>query len=109
MASRRLVVSQVRTLVRALCETEPDPLKILWRINDRLAADLEPGQFVTAFLGFISPDGSLDWCTRGMGRCCCVSLRPAVARADLPPLGLMNHDDDCSPSPSLSPPATACT
>jgi phosphoserine phosphatase len=93
-----LVVAQVRALVRTLCETDPNPARIMWRINDRLSADLESGRFVTAFLGFISPDGILDWASSGHG--------PTVVRdgggsrllqACWPPLGFMG--DDSTPAP----------
>jgi phosphoserine phosphatase len=69
-----LVVSQARTLVRALCSTEPDPHELLARVNRRLCEDLEWGRFVTAFLGFLSPDGWLHWSSAGHG--------PALLRAD---------------------------
>jgi phosphoserine phosphatase len=69
-----LVVSQARTLVRALCSTDPDPHELLARVNDRLVEDLEWGRFVTAFLGFLSPDGWLHWSSAGHG--------PALVRID---------------------------
>src|SRR4051794_14389294 len=62
-----LVVSQARTLVRALSEIEADPHELLARVNARLADDLEAGQFVTAFLGFLSPGGELRWSSAGHG------------------------------------------
>lgn len=62
-----MIVSQVRTLVRVLCDTEPNPGKILDRVNVRLADDLEAGRFVTTFLGFCFPDGRLDWASAGHG------------------------------------------
>jgi phosphoserine phosphatase len=62
-----LVVSQVRTLVRTISEIEPDPHALLSRVNSRLAEDLEWGRFVTAFLGFLSPDGVLTWTSAGHG------------------------------------------
>src|SRR5581483_8381161 len=55
-----LVVSQVRTLVRSISETESDPGVLLGRVNTRLAEDLETGRFVTAFLGFMTSDGTLS-------------------------------------------------
>ena len=86
-----LVVSQVRALVRALCEIESDPLKLLLRINDRLAADLEPGKFVTAFVGFISRDGWLHWCSAGQSPVvlCEPGKPPRELRATWSPVGLM--------------------
>jgi sigma-B regulation protein RsbU (phosphoserine phosphatase) len=62
-----LVVSQVRTLVRALSEMVGDPHQILARVNARLADDLDWGQFVTAFLGFLTTDGELQWSSAGHG------------------------------------------
>jgi sigma-B regulation protein RsbU (phosphoserine phosphatase) len=62
-----LVVSQVRTLIRAMADLDPDPPRLLAKANARLAEDLEPGGFVTAFVGFLSPDGLLEWCSAGHG------------------------------------------
>jgi phosphoserine phosphatase RsbU/P len=62
-----LIVSQARTLIRALSDIETDPHAILARVNARLSDDLEWGQFVTAFLGFLSPDGELRWSSAGHG------------------------------------------
>jgi len=62
-----LVVSQARTLVRALSELIQDPHELLIHVNARLADDLDWGQFVTAFLGFLSPDGTLRWSSAGHG------------------------------------------
>ena len=59
-----MIVSQVRTLARTLCEFETHPHGLLARINRRLADDLETTRFVTAFFGFLSPDGTLDWAKR---------------------------------------------
>jgi sigma-B regulation protein RsbU (phosphoserine phosphatase) len=87
-----LVVSQVRTLVRTVSETEPDPGRLLMRVNTRLAEDLETGRFVTAFLGFLSSDGCLSWSSAGHGP---VLFRahendPLITLdAPLPPLGVI--------------------
>jgi serine phosphatase RsbU (regulator of sigma subunit) len=62
-----MIVSQVRTLARTLCDFETHPHGLLARINRRLADDLETTRFVTAFLGFLSPDGTLDWASAGHG------------------------------------------
>jgi len=62
-----LVVSQVRTLVRSFSDVDSNPRKLLERANERLAADLESDQFVTAFVAFLSPDGTLEWCSAGHG------------------------------------------
>ncbi len=62
-----VIVSQVRTLVRALSEIEKHPNGLLARVNARLAQDLEPARFVTAFLGFMDSQGRLDWASAGHG------------------------------------------
>jgi phosphoserine phosphatase len=62
-----LIVSQARTIVRTLSDIDPDPHRILGRVNTRMLEDLEWGQFVTAFLGFLSPDGKLSWSSAGHG------------------------------------------
>ncbi len=62
-----MIVSQVRTLVRALSESEAHPQGLLKRVNSRLADDLESSRFVTAFLGFLRPDGQLEWASAGHG------------------------------------------
>src|SRR5213078_4377221 len=49
-----VIVTQVRTLVRALSEIEKHPNGLLARVNARLAQDLEPARFVTCFLGFLN-------------------------------------------------------
>lgn len=62
-----VIVSQVRTLVRALSEIENHPNGLLARVNARLAQDLEPARFVTAFLGFLDSTGTLHWASAGHG------------------------------------------
>jgi phosphoserine phosphatase len=62
-----MVVSQTRTLIRALCEIRPDPHQLLSCANARLAEDLDAGQFVTAFVGFLSSEGTLTWSSAGHG------------------------------------------
>ena len=62
-----LVVSQARTLIRSLSEINCDPTWLLTRVNARLASDLEPGRFVTAFMGCMGGDGELKWCSAGHG------------------------------------------
>jgi phosphoserine phosphatase RsbU/P len=97
-----LVVSQARTLVRAISEFESDPHRLLGHVNARLAEDLEWGQFVTAFLAFLSPGGVLHWSSAGHGP---VLVRPAVGlpmqTLDPPvqPLGVLPTWTDRSPAP----------
>ena len=98
-----LVVSQARTIVRTLSDIDMDPHHILGRVNARLIEDLEWGQFVTAFLGFLSPDGRLQWSSAGHGPS---FLRPAchekVQLLDPPvqPLGVMSDWADTPPPPT---------
>ena len=98
-----LVVSQARTLVRTVSEMEADPHQLLVRVNARLAEDLEWGQFVTAFLAYLSPDGALHWSSAGHGP---VLMRP---RCDAPaqvldppvqPLGIVPAWFDGGPPPA---------
>jgi serine phosphatase RsbU (regulator of sigma subunit) len=102
-----MVVSQTRTLIRGMCETISDPQRLLSCANARLADDLEAGRFVTAFLGFVSPDGTLRWCSAGHG--------PILIRTDAtggfesfdstaPPLGIMPEFlCDAAPTAPLGP------
>ncbi len=62
-----MVVSQTRTLIRALCDREASPAALLACANARLNEDLDAGNFVTAFVGFLSSSGRLDWCSAGHG------------------------------------------
>ncbi len=101
-----LVVSQVRALIRAMCDTECNPHQLLTRINRRMAQDLEAGWFITAFVGFITPDGVLDWCSCGQGP---VYVRQGrgkkLATLDplVPPLGVLAElPSDCPPPMQLS-------
>ena len=97
-----LVVSQARTLVRTLSEIEPDPHTLLARVNARMNQDLEGGQFVTAFLGFLSPSGVLHWSSAGHGP---LSVRPrapeALVTLDPPvqPLGIIDPWEGDRPGP----------
>jgi phosphoserine phosphatase len=90
-----MVACQVRTLVRCLSEAEgsaADPYRLLSLVNARLCEDLPVGHFVTAFVGFIGPDGVMSWCSGGQGP---VLVRDAgggpvrVVEATLPPLGIV--------------------
>jgi serine phosphatase RsbU (regulator of sigma subunit)/CHASE2 domain-containing sensor protein len=62
-----MIVSQVRTLVRAMADLEPHPHGLLARVNARLADDLEAGRFVTAFAGYLDSEGNLTWASAGHG------------------------------------------
>jgi serine phosphatase RsbU (regulator of sigma subunit) len=86
-----MIVGQVRSLVRAMSEVHGEPLAVLQRVNTRLLEDLEGGQFVTAFLGFVSPQGVLHWASAGQGP---IFIRPGhnddlmVLNPPIPPLGI---------------------
>jgi serine phosphatase RsbU (regulator of sigma subunit) len=62
-----MIVSQVRTLLRALSELDSHPADLLKRVNTRVAEDLEAGRFITVFLGFLGPDGLLEYASAGHG------------------------------------------
>jgi sigma-B regulation protein RsbU (phosphoserine phosphatase) len=84
---------QARTLVRTLSDTELDPLKLLVRINARLAEDMVAGRFVTMFVGLLSPDGTLEWCSGGHGPALVRSrVGAAVQQLEpgLPPIGILD-------------------
>ncbi len=87
-----LVVTQTRALIRTLCDTEPDPMKLLLRVNARLVHDLDTGRFVTAFLCFASGDGWLHWCSFGHGPLMLTAPNSAARelQANLPPLGIVS-------------------
>jgi sigma-B regulation protein RsbU (phosphoserine phosphatase) len=87
-----LIVMQARTLIRTLSETEQDPLRLLIRINKRLAEDMVAGRFVTVFVGFLSPDGTLEWASGGHAP---ILFRPRpgapiqALEPGLPPIGIL--------------------
>ena len=95
-----MIVSQARSLVRAMSELDGDPQQVLSRVNTRLMDDLDCGQFVTAFLGALSPDGTLIWSSAGQGP---VFVRPrpgaGLVSLDPPvqPLGITTWDDMPAP------------
>lgn len=97
-----LIVLQTRTLVRALCNLVSEPHRLLAHVNARLFEDMRNGNFVTAFLGFISSTGLIHWSSAGHG--------PVFARRgpdeplmtlDPPalPLGIDDQWPDQVPSP----------
>jgi sigma-B regulation protein RsbU (phosphoserine phosphatase) len=79
-----LIVTQVRTLVRALSEIESSPHEVLNRVNNRMLQDLRNGQFVTTFLGFLAPDGMLHCTSAGHGPLP-IRLSPGDAVSNLEP------------------------
>jgi phosphoserine phosphatase RsbU/P len=62
-----MIVSQARTLIRALSEIDCNPQWLLSRVNTRLALDMEENRFVTAFAGCVGADGMLNWYSAGHG------------------------------------------
>jgi phosphoserine phosphatase len=97
-----LVVSQVRTLVRAIADTDPNPHELLGRVNARLCEDLEWGRFVTAFLALLAPDGWLHWSSAGHGPSLLRTQNGGeFERLDPPvqPLGVLDDWDDVAPEP----------
>ena len=105
-----LVVSQARTLVRALCDGKCTPHEIFTRVNARLSEDLEGTRFITAFLAFISPDGTIHWQSAGHGP---LFFRPSAGApiqcmgAPVPPLNaLPDLIDDCPAPIKLDPGGT---
>lgn len=62
-----LVVSQVRALVRSMCDLFEQPQDLLNAVNTRLYEDLDGRKFCTCFLGFLSEDGKLAWASAGHG------------------------------------------
>lgn len=103
-----LVVMQARTLVRTLCDTERDPLKLLIRVNARLASDMVAGRFVTMFVGFLSPaDGLLQWCSGGHGPIFFRKSHNAPLQSIepmLPPIGILDElFDESAPPLRLEP------
>jgi sigma-B regulation protein RsbU (phosphoserine phosphatase) len=98
-----LVVSQVRVLVRAMCDIEPEPAGLLTLINQRLWEDLETGRFVTAFVGILDPaSGELQWCSAGHGPVL-VRREPRgeveMLDAGAPPLGIIETLQPDPPRP----------
>lgn len=101
-----MVACQVRTLVRSLSDAAgtagADPCRLLGLVNARLYEDLPAGRFVTAFLGFLAPDGSLQWgsCGHGPVLSCDAAARTASSLdATMPPLGVMDELPDDAPPP----------
>ena len=86
-----MIVSQARTLIRALAEINCDPKWLLTRVNARLACDMEDSRFVTAFAACVSPDGTVHWWSAGHGP---IFLRPSpdspveLLNPQCPPVGI---------------------
>ncbi|HEY1684137.1 MAG TPA: GAF domain-containing SpoIIE family protein phosphatase [Tepidisphaeraceae bacterium] len=95
-----LIVSQVRTLLRALCDLERDPHELLKLVNRRMAQDLDPGWFITAFLMTLSPSGLVKWSSAGhgpifMARAC--GQKVEILEPFVPPLGVLPELSDDKP------------
>jgi sigma-B regulation protein RsbU (phosphoserine phosphatase) len=89
-----LIVSQARTLARALSEIDCDPSWVLTRMNNRLVNDLELGRFVTVFMACLESNGCLTWASAGHGP---ILYRPAPGQKILvldptaPPIGVLDE------------------
>ena len=99
-----LVVSQARTLVRALSDgpTTTEPHEVLQRVNRTMSNDLAPDRFITAFLAFLSQDGTLQWQSAGHAPIFLRASAGAVMQlldAVLPPINAMSELPDESPAP----------
>ena len=87
-----IIVSQVRTLVRALCDGECDPGRLLALANARVAQDIEGDRFVTAFVGMLSRDGELKYASAGHGPLLCREGEGkglSELESTHPPIGIM--------------------
>jgi serine phosphatase RsbU (regulator of sigma subunit) len=77
------------------------------RANSRLSADLESERFCTAFLAFLAPDGTLEWCSAGHGPILFRSSGDSATQELVPgelPLGVMPElTGDPSPPLMLAP------
>lgn len=62
-----IVVSQVRALIRSMCDLYDKPQDLLNAVNTRMAEDLGGRKFCTCFLGYLSADGKLAWGSAGHG------------------------------------------
>ena len=94
-----MIVSQARTLIRALSEINSDPQWLLSRVNARLACDMEDSRFVTAFAGRASTDGRIHWWSAGHGP---IFVRPSpdspieMLPPQGPPLGIDLDMPECA-------------
>ena len=97
-----MIVSQARSLIRAMTDLNPDPQFVLDRVNTRLIEDLESGQFVTAFLAYLSTDGLLNWASAGHGPVM-ARLKPqgslVVLDPLIQPLAITSWSDVTAPAP----------
>jgi phosphoserine phosphatase len=97
-----LVVSQARTLVRALCDGStaiPSPHDLLLRVHQRMSQDLAPERFITAFVGYLHPDGTLDWQSAGHGPILLRSSSDAPLLSLDPSLSPINLIEEIPPAP----------
>jgi phosphoserine phosphatase len=97
-----LIVSQTRTLIRALAELETSPTRLLQRVNARMHDDLQNGQFITVFLGYLDSGGGLEWTSAGHGpilACCGPDDVPHALETPGYPLGFTPDWPDCPGEP----------
>ncbi len=61
-----LLAAEVRGEIRALLPLDPDPGRVLGRVHANLRETLDPGRFLTLFLGLLEPaHGRLAWASAG--------------------------------------------
>lgn len=94
-----LMVSQVRTVLRSLCDLESDPARLVQLLNERFSEDFASGKYTTTFFGTLNSAGVLNWYSAGHG--------PSILRSDPAnpvelieansiPLGIQRHDEGAS-------------
>lgn len=76
-----------KTLIKVVAEREPDPGRILTKVNDDLAADNESCMFVTLFLAILDTrDGQVAYANAGHNP-------PLLLRAGLPPAWIESMEE----------------
>ncbi|MDB5325845.1 MAG: protein phosphatase 2C-like, stage sporulation, partial [Phycisphaerales bacterium] len=92
-----IVVSQVRALIRSMCDLYEEPQAVLNVVNARLFEDLDGRKFCTCFLGFLSDDGKLSWGSAGHGPMLWAPTSDAeIKELDGTALPLGVSDDPCA-------------
>ena len=98
-----LIVSQCRSLLRALISSINDLPEAMQRTNELLGRDLSGGRFVTTFLGILDPeDHRVHYVSAGHGPL--LHFKPGAGQAiEIPastlPLGILPELDAAAPAP----------
>ena len=98
-----LIVSQCRSLLRALIEPAGDLSTTMQRTNELLGRDLSAGRFVTTFFGILDPAaGQIRYVSAGHGPL--LHFKPAAGtRVEIPastlPLGILPELERTRPEP----------